>query len=145
MDSEHAGTAASAAGDRDSPPELVGFGTKAHDRFKEEMQADSDREERRLGYVAVTRPTRLLLASGHWWGPTQSTQRGPSELLHVIHAHCDDPLDVDPWQSESTYSTNPQTDVEAVFSWPPNLDTQARARRLAAAQRVRSLGVRSLS
>ena len=35
-------------------------------------------EERRLGYVAVTRAKQRLIASAHWWGPTQSKPRGPS-------------------------------------------------------------------
>lgn len=40
--------------------------------FVDDWRAHDEREERRLAYVAVTRPRRLLLCSGYWWG------RGPS-------------------------------------------------------------------
>jgi DNA helicase-2/ATP-dependent DNA helicase PcrA len=43
-------------------------------------------EEQRLGYVAITRARRLLVASGHWWGPTQVRPRGPSPYLSRLAA-----------------------------------------------------------
>lgn len=41
-------------------------------------------EERRLLYVAITRAEDTLLISGHHWGATESTPRGPSEFLVEI-------------------------------------------------------------
>ena len=41
-------------------------------------------EERRLAYVAVTRPRSELVVSCHWWGPEQKTPRGPSEFFQEI-------------------------------------------------------------
>lgn len=41
-------------------------------------------EERRLLYVALTRAEDTLLISGHHWGATESTPRGPSEFLVEI-------------------------------------------------------------
>ncbi|WP_432835190.1 ATP-dependent helicase [Dactylosporangium sp. CA-092794] len=46
------------------------------------------REERRLAYVAVTRPRRLLLASGYWWGEGVKRARGPSVFLEEIRERC---------------------------------------------------------
>jgi len=43
-------------------------------------------EERRLLYVAVTRAEDTLLVSGHHWGATGLTPRGPSEFLDELHA-----------------------------------------------------------
>lgn len=41
-------------------------------------------EERRLFYVALTRAEHALLVSGHWWGETGDSPRGPSELLSEV-------------------------------------------------------------
>lgn len=41
-------------------------------------------EERRLLYVAVTRTEHTLLLSGHHWGATGSTPKGPSEFLDEL-------------------------------------------------------------
>ncbi len=41
-------------------------------------------EERRLLYVALTRAEDTLLLSGHHWGATESTPRGPSDFLLEI-------------------------------------------------------------
>lgn len=124
-------------GDRDSLPSFVGFGTKAHKNFGDGMRDANADEERRLGYVAVTRPTRLLLASGHWWGPTQSKKRGPSELLHVVRDRCLEPSAVDPWIAESRFQSNPVSGIGGPSSWPPNLESLGRDRRLAASDLVR--------
>ncbi len=54
--------------------------------FKEDCQRHDLLEERRLGYVAVTRPRSELVVSAYWWGPTQSKVRGPSELFDDVIA-----------------------------------------------------------
>ncbi|MFA7266871.1 MAG: ATP-dependent helicase, partial [Candidatus Nanopelagicales bacterium] len=117
-------------GDRDSLPELKGFGTHAYKEFNEELAELNGGEERRLGYVAVTRPTRLLLASGHWWGPTQTRKRGASYLLRAVRDSHADPPDTDEWVAETVHEENPQTAATSVVTWPPNLDTPTRERRL---------------
>lgn len=123
-------------GDRDSLPSFVGFGTAAHSAFKSDMEDANADEERRLGYVAVTRPTRLLLASGHWWGPTQSKPRGPSSLLHVVRERCVEARDDDPWVAQTDYEVNPARSTDQHAPWPPNLESETRSRRLAAAALV---------
>ena len=41
-------------------------------------------EERRLAYVAVTRPREQLIVSCHWWGPEQKLPRGPSVFMRSV-------------------------------------------------------------
>lgn len=125
-------------GDRASLPVLTGFGTAAYKAFNADLATLNDAEERRLGYVAVTRPTRLLLASGHWWGPMQSKPRGPSHLLKSVRDQSAPAIDVDPWIATTSHTENPHSKEEVVVDWPPRLSTPARQRRVAAAELVRA-------
>ncbi|MGE5827945.1 MAG: ATP-dependent helicase, partial [Micromonosporaceae bacterium] len=63
---------------------------QARERFEEEWRAHHEREERRLAYVAVTRPRHLLLCSGYWWGEGVRNPRGPSPFLEEVAAACGD-------------------------------------------------------
>ncbi|MEU6025227.1 UvrD-helicase domain-containing protein [Micromonospora sp. NPDC047134] len=90
--------------------------------FTDAWRAHDEREERRLAYVAVTRPRRLLLCSGHWWGEGTKRPRGPSALLREIHDAC---LAggaghlVDEWTPEPTPdAVNPTTEVVLRAEWP---------------------------
>ncbi|MGC5030217.1 ATP-dependent helicase [Micromonospora sp. DT229] len=90
--------------------------------FTDDWRAHDEREERRLAYVAVTRPRRLLLCSGHWWGEGTKRPRGPSALLREIHDAC---LAagaghlVDEWTPEPTPdAVNPTTEVVLRAEWP---------------------------
>ncbi|GAA4943168.1 DNA helicase-2/ATP-dependent DNA helicase PcrA [Actinomycetospora succinea] len=78
-------------GDRPDLPELDLDGAADRKEIQERLdgheRAFDDRrlvEERRLFYVALTRSERTLLVSGHWWGDTGDTPRGPSELLTEV-------------------------------------------------------------
>ena len=51
---------------------------------RQQLLARSLDEERRLLYVALTRAEDTLLISGHHWGATESTPRGPSDFLCEI-------------------------------------------------------------
>jgi DNA helicase-2/ATP-dependent DNA helicase PcrA len=60
----------------------------ALETFNRDWREHDIREERRLAYVAVTRPRRLLLASGYWWGEGIKRARGPSVFLEEIRERC---------------------------------------------------------
>ncbi|WP_433344574.1 ATP-dependent helicase [Micromonospora sp. CA-111912] len=116
-------------GDADGLPEL-GLAEAADQRavaraltdFVDDWRAHDEREERRLAYVAVTRPRRLLLCSGYWWGEGTKRPRGPSVFLREVHDVC---LDgdaghlVDRWTPEPAGdATNPTTEVVLRAEWP---------------------------
>ena len=54
------------------------------DTHRRQLLTRSIDEERRLLYVALTRAEDTLLLSGHHWGATESTPRGPSDFLCEI-------------------------------------------------------------
>ncbi|WP_406105698.1 ATP-dependent helicase [Micromonospora globbae] len=90
--------------------------------FVDDWRAHDEREERRLAYVAVTRPRRLLLCSGYWWGEGTKRARGPSVFLQEVYDAC---LDggpghlVDVWVPEpAPDAVNPTTDVVLRAEWP---------------------------
>ncbi|MFK0190550.1 ATP-dependent DNA helicase [Kitasatospora sp. NPDC090308] len=120
-------------GDAATLPADPAWDAKGMGRFKQETTRHGAVEELRLGYVAFTRPRSLLLASGHWWGPTQKRRRGPSEFLTALRAHCERPGngEVEHWAAEPAEDAeNPAFDVSVETPWPLPLDpTAQRARR----------------
>jgi DNA helicase-2/ATP-dependent DNA helicase PcrA len=128
-------------GDRDSLPSPVELTSKGIDAFEKAVREQAQLEERRLGYVAFTRPRRRLVASAHWWGPTQKKPRGPSEYLLAARAFCTE-RGVDPggpWAEEPAEgAANPQRGVVIEYPWPAPLDPDALARRRAGAKLVRA-------
>ena len=127
-------------GDADSLPDCLTADWDSLEQFKADTKEHQRREEERLGYVAFTRPRRLLLGSGHWWGPTQKKPRGPSPFLEQLREHCVAGRGViDVWADKPEDGTvNPQlAEIEAV-PWPAPYDQDAWQRRLAAADRVRT-------
>ncbi|MEV4658399.1 UvrD-helicase domain-containing protein [Micromonospora sp. NPDC049301] len=116
-------------GDADGLPELA-LDEAADQRavaraltdFTDAWRSHDEREERRLTYVAVTRPRRLLLCSGYWWGEGTKRPRGPSVFLREVYDAC---LDggpghlVDAWAPEPTPdATNPTAEVVLRAEWP---------------------------
>ncbi|GAA1437346.1 ATP-dependent helicase [Nocardiopsis tropica] len=108
-------------GDRDSLPRLAGVDKEAIADFR---RAEHDRhlmEERRLAYVAVTRASFALVCTGHWWGRTGSTPRGPSVFLEEVREACENGAGTvvgwapPPGEDE----TNPHDDEESSAVWPP--------------------------
>ena len=69
-------------------------------------------------------------------GPTQSKPRGPSSLLHVVRERCVEARDDDPWVAQTDYEVNPARSTDQHAPWPPNLESETRSRRLAAAALV---------
>ncbi|MFJ8208605.1 UvrD-helicase domain-containing protein [Streptomyces sp. NPDC096033] len=106
--------------------------------FKAALKSHKETEELRLGYVTFTRPRSLLLASGHWWGPTQKRRRGPSAFLQALHDHCAAGYgDIEAWaDAPAPDAENPAlaSDTTPDHSWPLPLDpTSLTLRREAAA------------
>ncbi|MEU9506859.1 UvrD-helicase domain-containing protein [Micromonospora sp. NPDC048170] len=116
-------------GDADGLPELALADAgdqrevaRALEDFTDAWRAHDEREERRLAYVAVTRPRRLLLCSGYWWGEGTKRPRGPSVLLREVHDACLDARAghlVDEWAPEPPGdAVNPTTEVVLRAEWP---------------------------
>ncbi|MFJ1863305.1 ATP-dependent DNA helicase [Streptomyces sp. NPDC088097] len=108
--------------------------------FKAALKEHKAVEELRLGYVTFTRPRSLLLASGHWWGPTQKRRRGPSEFLTALHDHCAAGFgEVEVWaEAPAPDAENPALadDSTPDHSWPLPLDRDSLALRRHAAALV---------
>ncbi|MFF4369960.1 UvrD-helicase domain-containing protein [Streptomyces sp. NPDC001594] len=108
--------------------------------FKAALKSHKETEELRLGYVTFTRPRSLLLASGHWWGPTQKRRRGPSAFLQALHDHCARGYgDIETWAAPPPpEAENPSlaSDATPDHSWPLPLDPHSLALRREAAALV---------
>ncbi|GAA1099026.1 ATP-dependent helicase [Nocardiopsis metallicus] len=115
-------------GDRSSLPALRGVEKDDIAAFKEAEEARHLMEERRLAYVAVTRASYALVCTGHWWGRTGSTPRGPSEFLEEIRAACERGAgSVVRWDPPpDPEDTNPHDEQESSAVWPPQ-EPQAEA------------------
>ncbi|HET7531088.1 MAG TPA: ATP-dependent DNA helicase [Mycobacteriales bacterium] len=122
-------------GDAVDLPKLRGYDGDAVKDFEAECKSDDRDEERRLAYVAFTRPRRTLLASGYCWTRTRISACGPSTFLTelrdigepvvTVDCWCDDPADDD---------VNPlsaSTGVDVPWPAPPQADGLARRRRAA--------------
>ena len=68
-------------GDAHDLPALRGWTKDELAAFKQDCKQHESMEERRLGYVAFTRPRHRLHVSGHVWGRTQKNPLGPSDYL----------------------------------------------------------------
>jgi DNA helicase-2/ATP-dependent DNA helicase PcrA len=131
-------------GDQTSLPELDltkasdGKGVRdAFDAFTDAWREHHEREERRLAYVAVTRPRHLLLVSGHWWGEGLTKPRGPSGFLLEIAEACRGGAgDIEAWLPQPPDDAeNPTLAEEVTAVWPgdplgPRRDSNAEAAEL---------------
>ncbi|GEC10485.1 ATP-dependent DNA helicase [Streptomyces spinoverrucosus] len=126
-------------GDADTLPDIQTWDARGMKAFHEAMKDHQHTEELRLGYVTFTRPRSLLLGSGHWWGPTQKKPRGPSDFLLALYDHCAAGHgEIEAWADEPAEDEeNPALhNATADQLWPLPLDTDALARRRAAAETV---------
>ncbi|GLZ06960.1 ATP-dependent DNA helicase [Actinomadura sp. NBRC 104412] len=74
-------------GDRADLPALRGLEKDDLAAFDAACSERDLREERRLAYVAVTRASSLLIATGYWWGAS-GRPLGPSPFLEEIRRAC---------------------------------------------------------
>jgi DNA helicase-2/ATP-dependent DNA helicase PcrA len=109
--------------------------------FARDWRVYDEREERRLAYVAVTRPRRLLLASGYWWGDGVKRPRGPSVFLEEVRAACDEGAGVvDVWTPEpAPGATNPSAEMVPSAEWPQDPLGLRRPAMAAAADLIRRM------
>jgi ATP-dependent DNA helicase UvrD/PcrA len=91
----------------------------AHKTFIADWAAHDEREERRLAYVGVTRPRRLLLCSGYRWGEGKKP-RGPSAFLAEVRDACEAGAGVvDEWTpAPPDGAANPTATEVATATWP---------------------------
>ncbi|MFJ8160982.1 UvrD-helicase domain-containing protein [Streptomyces sp. NPDC096136] len=129
-------------GDADTLPADPAWTSAGLKSFKAALKSHKETEELRLGYVTFTRPRSLLLASGHWWGPTQKRRRGPSAFLQALHDHCARGHgEIEAWaDAPDPDAENPALaeDAAADHSWPLPLDPDSLALRRRAATLVES-------
>ncbi|MET7288313.1 UvrD-helicase domain-containing protein [Streptomyces sp. NPDC005573] len=126
-------------GDTDTLPDAGSWDSRGMKAFHEAMKEHQHTEELRLGYVTFTRPRSLLLASGHWWGPTQKKPRGPSDFLQALYGHCAAGYgEIEAWADEPAEDEeNPALRAAADDQvWPLPLDEAALKRRRDAADTV---------
>ncbi|MCT2591887.1 UvrD-helicase domain-containing protein [Streptomyces sp. N2-109] len=128
-------------GDAATLPRMGEWTAKARKAYDAELRDHQATEELRLGYVTFTRPRSLLLGSGHWWGPDQKRQRGPSAFLEALRAHCEADEahgEVEVWaEAPAEGAGNPALEEPAEErAWPLPLDEGAMARRREAEARV---------
>ncbi|GAA1606258.1 UvrD-helicase domain-containing protein [Catellatospora bangladeshensis] len=108
--------------------------------FERDWKEHDAREERRLAYVAVTRPRTWLFASGYWWGDKVRKPRGPSPLLEEIVAVCRaGEGHVDVWAPEPEPDAVNPTSGEVVSTWPSDPLGARRAQVEGAADLVRAM------
>ncbi|GAC1329557.1 MAG: hypothetical protein NVSMB13_17250 [Mycobacteriales bacterium] len=122
------------------------WSNKGLEAFKDDCGAHLEREERRLAYVALTRARHTVIASSHWWGPTQKMPRGPSPLLEQLRQNCESGLGrVDGWlPPPGDGAVSPVLAAATTLAWPLPLRPAERDRRRAAATDVLA-GVRALA
>lgn len=128
-------------GDAATLPDLDAWDAAAMKSFKAAMTDHQHTEELRLGYVTFTRPRTLLLASAHWWGPSQKKPRGPSAFMQALYDHCERGHgDIEAWaQAPEKDEENPLlAEATGDLPWPLPLDEEALARRRRAAEHVRA-------
>ncbi|GIF07870.1 ATP-dependent helicase [Actinoplanes siamensis] len=109
--------------------------------FTRAWREHDEREERRLAYVAMTRPRRLLLCSGYWWGDGVKRPRGPSVFLEEARATCAEGAGVvTVWTPEpAPGETNPSDEVVSVAEWPADPLGLRRPAMAAAADLIRRM------
>ena len=93
---------------------------EAIEAFDEQWRAHQEREERRLAYVATTRPRHLLLCSGSRWGDGLVEPREASVFLTEVAQACAEGAGVvDVWvPPRADDETNPTLEQEVSAIWP---------------------------
>ena len=124
-------------GDAEDQPTLTTYDKDGLRSYVQECRDHLEREERRLGYVAFTRPRHLLIGSGHWWGATQKKPRGPSPFLEELREHgLAGNGRVELWTEQPVEKANPALAEPEQHVWPAPYDEEPYRRRREAADDV---------
>ncbi|MCD0448094.1 ATP-dependent helicase [Actinocorallia sp. API 0066] len=102
-------------GDRADLPALPGLAKEELAAFEEACAERDFREERRLAYVAVTRASELLVATGYRWG-SSAKPLGASPFLTEIREEADTVWEWAPEPAEDAH--NPLLAEPKTGSWP---------------------------
>lgn len=125
-------------GDADDLPRLQGHDKAALDAYRRASRDHDAEEERRLGYVALTRAKRRLSVTSHQWGRRASAY-GPSsyqaELREGIRAWGEEPVWLD---KPEKGAPNPYDEESLARPWPVPGPGREAELRLAVAERVRA-------
>jgi DNA helicase-2/ATP-dependent DNA helicase PcrA len=111
---------------------------KDHKAYKAILAELKTADDERLAYVALTRAESTLIVTGHWWGPTQSTLRGPEPYLSAIRQTVLDGMGtIVAWHPKpDDGATNPSAGAtEVEFPWPAPIESASAI--AAVADRVR--------
>lgn len=115
---------------------------KQHERYKQALQRLIDLDHERLAYVGLTRAENSLTVTGHWWGTSRETVRGPHRFLTQIR---DAVLEADPdlcrvitWaEAPMDGDHNPAT-LASRSAWPQVVEPSRRHALTTAADLVRT-------
>ena len=112
----------------------------AYEQFVADWRGHTEREERRLAYVASTRPKQLLLCSGHWWAIEATRPRGASPFLEDVREACEAGAGViDVWTPPpADDASNPTLEQVDQATWPQDPLGSRRESIERAAELVRS-------
>jgi DNA helicase-2/ATP-dependent DNA helicase PcrA len=120
-------------GDAEDLPRLGGYDTKSFEAFKDECRSDSNDEERRLAYVAMTRARRKLWLSGYVWSTTRKEPCPASRFLSDVADGGDQSVMRAEWADDPEGgAVNPLlAQGVADVPWPaaPDVDHHERRRR----------------
>jgi DNA helicase-2/ATP-dependent DNA helicase PcrA len=105
---------------------------KELDAYSQVLQDHDLLEDQRLAYVALTRAENTLIATGHWWGPTQQKARIPGRYLDQVRTTSDEFDEaIAYWHDEPLDEKNPYLEEGAGFTWPVALESPAKVQALA--------------
>ena len=127
-------------GDRADQPQLAGHDKAALDAYRAATKAHDAEEELRLGYVAYTRAAHHLAVTSYVWGQ-RATPFGPSDYQRVVRDQLEEWGErVEHWiEKPAPKSPNPNDDVDPSRPWPVPGPGEEAARRIAAADLVRTI------
>lgn len=103
-----------------------GVRDKHHKAYQQVLRDLQQADDQRLAYVAMTRAEHRLVVTGHWWGPTQRTMRGPDPYLSIVHATIDGTIGIEGGGEIVHWHPAPDPDAEnpspeagaREFAWP---------------------------